>query len=83
MLLNTAKKEEEILILTTESTLLFQILEIQHLQTLRICFYAFIGNRIQSTGLGLAIVKKICDFYGFTLSYHYKVQKHISSVQFN
>tara|TARA_R110002049_G_scaffold309289_3_gene520286 strand:- start:8693 stop:9901 length:1209 start_codon:yes stop_codon:yes gene_type:complete len=37
----------------------------------------------QSTGLGLAIVKKICDFYGFDLSYAYKAQKHIFSVEFN
>jgi len=34
-------------------------------------------------GKAIGLTRKEYDFYGFTLSYHYKVQKHIFSVQFN
>lgn len=35
-----------------------------------------------SLGLGLAIVKKICESYGFPVSYNYKNKMHVVSVQF-
>ena len=38
------------------------------------------GHR--STGLGLAIVKKICELYGFQLSYAFEYQCHTFSVNF-
>jgi signal transduction histidine kinase len=40
------------------------------------------GARENSTGLGLAIVKKICDSYGFSISYVYEGGSHIFSVTF-
>ncbi|GAA4282234.1 sensor histidine kinase [Gaetbulibacter aestuarii] len=36
----------------------------------------------QSTGLGLAIVKKICNLYGFSVSYKFENKHHIFSVDF-
>ena len=36
-----------------------------------------------STGLGLAIVKRICDTYGYGLSYRYENGCHVFSVGFN
>lgn len=36
----------------------------------------------QSTGLGLAIVKKICDLYGFKISYQFQEKTHIFSIIF-
>lgn len=36
----------------------------------------------KSTGLGLAIVKKICDLYGFTISYHFDLGRHWFTVRF-
>ncbi|RKS50527.1 hypothetical protein BC962_2297 [Gillisia mitskevichiae] len=36
----------------------------------------------QSTGLGLAIVKKICDLYGFEISYKFHDARHIFTVNF-
>nr|WP_245949260.1 HAMP domain-containing sensor histidine kinase [Lutibacter citreus] len=44
-------------------------------------FYKETNNK-QSTGLGLAIVKKICDLYGYKLTYYYKEHKHFFSVKF-
>jgi signal transduction histidine kinase len=35
-----------------------------------------------SLGLGLSIVKKICETYGFLVSYKYESERHIVSVQF-
>jgi signal transduction histidine kinase len=34
------------------------------------------------TGLGLAIVKRICDRYGFTLSYEFKGGDHFFTISF-
>ncbi len=36
----------------------------------------------QSTGLGLSIVKKICDLYGFKISYQFQEKTHIFSIIF-
>ncbi len=38
------------------------------------------GN--QSTGLGLAIVKKICDLYGFKITYKFQEARHVFSIFF-
>lgn len=35
-----------------------------------------------SLGLGLSIVKKICDSYGFLISYNYEQKMHIVTIQF-
>ncbi|MDP4285946.1 MAG: HAMP domain-containing sensor histidine kinase [Bacteroidota bacterium] len=35
-----------------------------------------------SLGLGLSIVKKICETYGFLVSYKYERERHVVSVQF-
>ncbi|PQB07762.1 two-component sensor histidine kinase [Polaribacter filamentus] len=78
------KREEEILIYTTESTLTisnFGDTALVNPESLFLRFYRE-SKAAQSTGLGLAIVKKICDFYGFTLSYDYKEQKHVFSIHF-
>lgn len=80
-----SKKEEEIIIFTNESTLTisnFGEKELINPENLFLRFYRE-SNGIQSTGLGLAIVKKICDFYGYSLSYQHKEQKHIFSIKFN
>jgi len=37
----------------------------------------------KSTGLGLAIVKRICDLYGFGISYSFVAQKHIFRIAFH
>lgn len=37
---------------------------------------------IKSTGLGLAIVKKICDLYGYNISYTYVNDHHCFSIDF-
>ncbi|WP_093025688.1 sensor histidine kinase [Pustulibacterium marinum] len=37
----------------------------------------------RATGLGLAIVKRICVLYGFNITYSYKEDKHIFSVEFD
>jgi signal transduction histidine kinase len=39
--------------------------------------------KTSSTGLGLAIVKRICDTYGYGLSYQYENGSHVFSVTFN
>jgi signal transduction histidine kinase len=78
------KREEEILIYTTKSTLTisnFGDTALANPESLFLRFYRE-SKGAQSTGLGLAIVKKICDFYVFSLSYHHKEQKHIFSIQF-
>ncbi len=36
----------------------------------------------QSSGLGLAIAKKICDLYGFRVSYQFEDNRHIFTVSF-
>ena len=39
-------------------------------------------KEIKSTGLGLAIVKKICDLYGYNISYTYINDHHCFSIDF-
>lgn len=55
---------------------------LHHPEKLFLRFYRESYNN-HSTGLGLAIVKKICDFYGYSLSYYYKEQKHYFTIKFN
>ena len=72
------KKGEETIIFSNESTLTISNFGEKALinpENLFLRFYRESKEK-QSTGLGLAIVKKICDFYGFSLSYHHKEQKH-------
>ncbi len=40
------------------------------------------SSKTNSTGLGLAIVKKICDLYGYKISYDYKEGWHIFEIKF-
>ncbi|MGA9327345.1 MAG: ATP-binding protein, partial [Salegentibacter sp.] len=40
------------------------------------------GERSPGTGLGLAIVKKICELYGYRLSYNFSDQNHCFSIDF-
>jgi two-component system OmpR family sensor kinase len=78
------KKEKEIVIFTNESTLTISNFGEKALinpENLFLRFYRESKEK-QSTGLGLAIVKKICDFYGYSLSYQHKEQKHFFSVTF-
>ncbi len=52
-----------------------------HPEKLFLRFYREV-NSIRSTGLGLAIVKKICNLYGFEITYHFKDSEHIFKVDF-
>ncbi|MEZ4811257.1 MAG: HAMP domain-containing sensor histidine kinase [Allomuricauda sp.] len=40
------------------------------------------SETVKSTGLGLAIVKRICDFYGFKISYNFEHGMHNFSIDF-
>ena len=46
-------------------------------------FYRENSNLKSSTGLGLAIVKKICDEYGYKLTYDFESGEHLFRVSFN
>ena len=39
-------------------------------------------NENKSLGLGLAIVKKICDLYGFGITYAFKNRQHVFTLEF-
>jgi len=52
-----------------------------HPEKLHLRFYRENTNN-RSTGLGLAIVKKICDLYGYKLSYRFEKQQHVFSIDF-
>jgi hypothetical protein len=79
-----SEKESKITILTNVSKLTISNFGEKALinpENLFVRFYKE-SNDLKSTGLGLAIVKKICDFYGFKLSYQHKEQKHFFPVTF-
>ncbi|MAZ28694.1 MAG: two-component sensor histidine kinase [Cytophagaceae bacterium] len=40
------------------------------------------SKKEDSTGLGLSIVKKICDYYGFEPSYHFRESCHVFQIDF-
>lgn len=52
-----------------------------HPEKLHLRFYREDTNN-KSTGLGMAIVRKICDLYGFKMSYHFKGHQHIFDIDF-
>ncbi|RXJ51334.1 sensor histidine kinase [Gelidibacter gilvus] len=52
-----------------------------HPEKLHLRFYREDTNN-RSTGLGLAIVRKICDLYGFKMSYHFEGHRHIFNIDF-
>jgi hypothetical protein len=77
-------KEKEIVICTQKTTLNisnFGAQALAHPENLFLRFYRE-DRGVKSTGLGLAIVKKICDFYGYSLSYQFKNKQHSFSVNF-
>lgn len=52
-----------------------------HPEKLHLRFYRE-GTNNKSTGLGLAIVNKICDLYGFKMSYSFEDYHHTFSIDF-
>ncbi|SFZ94221.1 hypothetical protein SAMN05428642_1049 [Flaviramulus basaltis] len=80
-----SNKEDKISIITNKNSLIISNVgedALLHPEKLFQRFYRESkGN--QSTGLGLAIVKKICDFYGFKVSYKFEVKQHIFSIHFS
>ncbi len=54
---------------------------IRHPEMLYSRFYRE-SDGAKSTGLGLAIVKRICDFYGFTIAYHFEAGMHHFIISF-
>ncbi|WP_037348683.1 HAMP domain-containing sensor histidine kinase [Sediminibacter sp. Hel_I_10] len=79
-----SKKMEEILIITKGNLLIisnFGEKALEHPEHLFLRFYRESKDK-HSTGLGLAIVKKICDLYGFQISYQFEVDHHIFSIDF-
>jgi len=78
------KEKEEITIRTKDNLLVisnFGEKALAHPENLFLRFYRE-SKTNQSTGLGLAIVKKICDVYGFKISYRYEVDHHVFSIDF-
>ncbi|XCF04763.1 HAMP domain-containing sensor histidine kinase [Tamlana crocina] len=79
------KNEDVISIITDQSTLVisnFGEHALAHPEKLFQRFYRE-SNGIKSTGLGLAIVKKICDVYGFKISYKFEEKLHVFSIDFS
>ena len=78
------KKDKEIIIYTNESSLSISNYGEKALTNPENLFTRFYreSNKVNSTGLGLAIVKKICNFYGYSLSYTFKEHTHFFSVNF-
>lgn len=79
------KEKEEITIITKDNLLIisnFGEKALAHPENLFLRFYRE-SKTNQSTGLGLAIVKKICDVYGFKISYQYEVDHHVFSIDFS
>lgn len=80
-----SKEKEEITIITKDNLLVisnFGDKALAHPENLFLRFYRETKTN-QSTGLGLAIVKKICDLYGFKISYKFEVNYHIFSIDFS
>lgn len=80
-----SKRNEEITIITKDNLLIisnFGDKALAHPENLFVRFYRE-SNGNQSTGLGLAIVKKICDLYGFKISYQFEEDCHIFSINFS
>ncbi|WP_142784044.1 sensor histidine kinase [Changchengzhania lutea] len=80
-----SKKEEDITIKTKDNFLIisnFGEKALVHPENLFLRFYRE-SNGYQSTGLGLAIVKKICDLYGFKISYQFEIDHHVFSIDFS
>lgn len=78
------KNEDVISIITDKSTLVISNYgehALAHPEKLFQRFYRE-SNGNQSTGLGLAIVKKICDLYGFKISYKFEGEHHVFSIDF-
>ena len=75
---------ENIVIFTNSNSLLVSNpgeIAIQNPDKLHLRFYRE-QNNFKSTGLGLSIVQKICDLYGYTLSYKFENKQHIFSLVF-
>jgi len=80
-----SKQREEITLVIKDNLLVisnFGEKSLEHPESLFFRFYRE-SKANQSTGLGLAIVKKICDLYGFKISYQFKEDHHIFSVDFS
>ncbi|MDN3664043.1 sensor histidine kinase [Algibacter miyuki] len=80
-----SKKNEEITVVTKDNLLIisnFGEKALAHPENLFLRFYRE-SSANQSTGLGLAIVKKICDLYGFKISYQFEVDHHVFSIDFS
>lgn len=80
-----SKEKKEITIITKDNLLVisnFGDKALAHPENLFLRFYRETTTN-QSTGLGLAIVKKICDLYGFKISYKFELNYHIFSIDFS
>lgn len=82
------KNEDIISIITNQSTLVisnYGEYALAHPEKLFQRFYRESNgsNGNQSTGLGLAIVKKICDLYGFKITYKFEGEHHVFSIDFS
>lgn len=80
-----SKNKEEITLVTMDNRLVisnFGEEALVHPENLFLRFYRE-SRANQSTGLGLAIVKKICDLYGFKISYQFEVDHHVFSIDFS
>ncbi|MWW26005.1 sensor histidine kinase [Algibacter lectus] len=79
-----SKENEEIAVVTKDNLLIISNYgekALAHPEKLFLRFYRE-SSTSQSTGLGLAIVKKICDLYGFKISYQFEVDHHVFSIDF-
>lgn len=80
-----SKNNDEIIIVTENDRLTISNVgkkTLAHPEHLFLRFYRE-SRANQSMGLGLAIVKKICDLYGFKISYHFEVDHHVFSIDFS
>ena len=77
-------QNENIVIFTNSNSLLISNpgeIAIKNPDKLHLRFYRE-QNNFKSTGLGLSIVQKICDLYGYTLTYRFENKQHIFSILF-